>query len=548
MAVRFFGDGDYLLKKRREQSSNNDDGDIEIQQSVELARQASELSRISQQYADDTALEIAAKLSIVSQISTTTANQSNDTISTSTELSRLASQANTITQQIATYADSIISLSQAIADWPLYTNDVYDYSQRFRDLSFNNIELTVSGTENSNYTVKSGYGFFDVSPHVSGLHSNVGTGPNVTPFLVNLNDSDINGLILTNTEPFSIEFLYKYESGIADGYIINFGNQFQIKVYDDPNDIMTATVGGSETINSIDLSDIEFDWAHFAFAYDPLQNSISAFKNGEFVFIDTNISSPGTVPEDNKIRILEGLLGAINNLRIYKATLSNSTIRNIYNSYKSRYNEFLDSSIYAQRSIGGNKTKIYNASTGTLNALNTVRNIFSKNYVDVTAIGSKTPLIVTDTNNYNAGGSPPYTYFILEDYFYNLIDTQFVKLPQENYLVLHGQWITSNGTSAYGKTSHFLLNIKPAIDPGTTFSTIQTSGLYTREATNSGIFTMSADISSLDDGILYNVELRGRLQTSEIYNGILKNYSFSTMTEFPYNIIGPGNGQLPLPS
>ena len=129
----FYKDGRLLKKRQTTDFGGGDDNtDIQVSLNVETSRLSSDLAIISQEYADATALETAAKLALTSQISVAAATQSEATSVSSTTLANSLANVQTSTTDIATAADAIASFGEMLAYWPLYTTNDYGYDDRYR--------------------------------------------------------------------------------------------------------------------------------------------------------------------------------------------------------------------------------------------------------------------------------------------------------------------------------------------------------------------------------------------------------------------------------
>ena len=531
-----------IFKKLDAREWYDDEGNIQIQVSINKAVRAGELTTLSAEYADDTALEIAAKLATTSQLSSSAAQNTQVTTQASNQLNTITSQVNLDSANVTSIADSVRSMGQAIVHWPLYTNGSNLYPTRYRDVSYNNVTLTVSGVEDSNYTVNGNLAFFDTGPLVSGLrNSDAATIPGVGPLLHNLNDGDAANLVFGVSDPFSIEFLIYYqETPNLYGYVVDFGGQYQVIVYGDQDEGKTRLrVGGQEGSSYLQL--VLDRWNHVVISYDPLDKSATYYLDGEYVARETNIGTPAESPTSNKIRVFDGLYGGLNDLKIYKATLSNSTARNNYTTYKAKFMDFDTGGIWATGATGGALSLMVDPTTGLLDAKNMGRHVYANSFL-IDGVGTPATSLRIDGAGFMADHMPEFQYQVsaYPQSYYKLWGTSYTKLPGEEHLTLIGRWDMSTGVATNNRAHYELFIIDPFSPPTNNVPILHASGVSTWTTTNSGLFSLGLDVSTLADSSLFVVGCRARLMESAGETGALQFFTLNAGGPFQYSTAGGG--------
>lgn len=558
MAVRYFEEGDSLFKKRnrRKGTSDNDD-DIRLAMNIENVRQASELAQISQAFADNTALSIASRLSATSKLSNNIAQQASAGTVVTNQLSTFTAQAVTSVEEVATASENITTLAKTMAYWPLYTDGPeYLYEDRYRDYGPYSITLTISGVEEINNQGQgilfftTGNHFFATSSAVSGIIGLYDVGVNSNPqFLYNSTPGDAAYLTLSNTDPISVDFLYKSVYATDDdGYIVGFGDQYKVQ-------LIGSGVGKgfrmhiNNSISSvIPCPEDDIFWGYYAFSYDPLERSITGYKNGISVFTDVDIDAPGSPPSTDRIEIFKGLNGQLANLRLFKSTLSNTTVQTVYQGYRTRFIDFDSGNIYQYNDTSSEKSVLIDVETGDSKLSNISRMIANN-----TALFDFTSLDAVynpgDTSRYNpasfateaAENWPAIWNLDTNDptasssNLTNWIYTSFVKLNNEDYLRFFGAWVESgmalyDGTPATDKVYVELITRRSY--PYITDGELITSGVFTYGSNfPKGVIDMSHDISSYPTGRIYHCYIRGRYEnTDATKKGFLVDYNLFTLT------------------
>ena len=528
---------DHLYKRLHAEEFFDDDGNIQSEVSINKAHQASSLATVAQEFADTTALESAAKLSLTSQLSSNVAGHSEDTSQAAITLATVTATANADAQTIATFKEAVDTFGETIANWPLYTTPTQPFSNIYRDEGFNDITLLYSGLETSQYyfhPIISGQIFFDLGTSYSGLNNL--SILDSSRFLVNASENDAVKLKVGPDEPFSIESMLYYGTCDGTGYITDFGDNYKFKTLSGLTHELKLEVGGVTTTNGIELS--LDDWQHVMVAYDPINRSVSYYKDGSFVLRDSTIGTPGAIPTNNKIGIFKGIVGAINSLKIYKAPLSSTTAKANYVTNASRYVDLDTGGTFIAGAAGGNQDLMVDPSTALFDGANQGRHIGG--HVNTWATDT---VVTTYSGIYNLGTFPSMYLHTLDDWN-PLIMQSFIKMPGDTHLIL------SAHVDQPGPGSNDNADLEFFVIPATISSAAKSPATSIETVTGVTIldmFTMSLVLSGLQDRALYTAVARGR-KTADSKVGIpciLRDWNIVASNSYYYNSTGPGKVALP---